>query len=142
MTDTPEGARRLSIPLADGDMAGLAWGDPGRPPDVLFVHANGFNARTYASILRALGDQLHVLAVDLRGHGRSTLPAPPSWRRTWADFRDDLALLLDRLEAPPLVVAGHSMGGTTGLLAAARRPGRVKRLVLFDPVIVPRPAAL
>lgn len=139
--DTPEGARRVAVPLPDGDMAALAFG-PERAPEVVFVHANGFNARTYASILRPLGEGLTVWAVDLRGHGRSTLPAAPRWRRSWGDLRDDLVAMLDRLGAPPLVMAGHSMGGTTSLLAAARRPDRVRGLVLFDPVIMPRPAAL
>ena len=142
MTDDVPGARRLTFPLTDGAMAGLAWGDPGRPVDAVFVHANGFNARTYASILSPLSADAHVLAVDLRGHGRSTLPAPPRWRSGWGDFRDDLCLLLDRIGGPPVVMAGHSMGGTTTLLAAARRPARVRSLVLFDPVIMPRPAAL
>lgn len=142
MTDTVPGARRLSIPLKGGEMAALAWGDPARPVDVIFVHANGFSARTYAGVLSALGGRLHVTAVDLRGHGRSTLPAPPHWRSGWGDFRDDLCALLDALDGPPLVMAGHSMGGTSALLAAARRPARVRSLVLFDPVIMPRPAAL
>lgn len=141
MSEPLDGARRRTIPLPGGDMAALAFG-PERAPDVVFVHANGFNARTYRTILAPLGEALSVLAVDLRGHGRSTLPATPSWRRTWGDFRDDLAALLDVLDAPPLVLAGHSMGGTCSLLAAARRPGRVRSLVLFDPVIMPRPAAL
>lgn len=137
MEDAVEGARRRTIALPGGEMAALAFG-PRRDPDVIFVHANGFNARTYRSILGPLGDQLAVLAVDMRGHGRSTLPAPPTWRRNWNDIRDDLVHLLDTLDAPPLVMAGHSMGGTCSLLAAARRPDRVRGLVLFDPVIMPR----
>jgi pimeloyl-ACP methyl ester carboxylesterase len=136
-----EGARRRTIPLPAGEMAALAFG-PERAPDVIFVHANGFNARTYRSILAPLGDQLSVLAVDLRGHGRTTLPAEPTWRRSWNDMRDDLMALLDQLDAPPVLMAGHSMGGTCSLLAAAKRPERVRGLVLFDPVIMPRMTAL
>jgi pimeloyl-ACP methyl ester carboxylesterase len=137
-----EGARRVSIALPDGDMAALAFGPAERAYDAVFVHANGFNARTYCSVLAPLGDRLSILAVDLRGHGRSTLSAPPSWRRNWGDLRDDLCALLDALGGPPVVMAGHSMGGTCSLLAAARRPQRVRSLLLFDPVIMPRPAAL
>ena len=142
MTEAVEGARRLALPLRDGAMAALAFGPARRPFDAVWVHANGFNARTYRSVLAPLGERLSVLAVDLRGHGRSTLPAPPSWRRNWGDLRDDLVALLDGLDGPPLVMAGHSMGGTCSLLAAARRPARVRSLLLFDPVVMPRPAAL
>lgn len=140
--DEVEGARRVAIPLRDGEMAALAFGAAERPYDAVFVHANGFNARTYQSILAPLADRLSIVAVDLRGHGRSTLPARPSWRRSWGDLRDDLVALLDTLDAPPLVMAGHSMGGTCSLMAAARRPDRVRSLVLFDPVIMGRPAGL
>ena len=41
-----------------------------------------------------------------------------------------------------MVLAGHSMGGTASLLAAAERPDRVSSLVLFDPVIWKRAAVL
>ena len=56
----------------------------------------------------------------------------------WHDLRDDLAALLDALEGPPVVLAGHSMGGAVSILAAAERPHRVRGLALFDPVIAPR----
>lgn len=142
MTDEVEGARRVGIKLPAGEVAGLAFGDPARPVDVLFAHANGFNARTYRSVLAPLGERLHVLAVDLRGHGRTTLPAPGGWRRSWDLFGEDLAAVLDALDGPPLILAGHSMGGTSSVLAAALRPGRVSGLALFDPVVLPAAAAL
>lgn len=126
-----------------GEVAAVSWGDPDRPPDVLWAHANGFNAVTYRSILGPLADAgLTVLAVDLRGHGRTTLPAHPSLRRDWSEFRDDLAAVLDALDAPPLVMAGHSFGATSSLLAAVSRPTRVKALALFDPVMMATPFPL
>ena len=36
------------------------------------------------------------------------------------------------------MLAGHSMGGTSSLLAAAAAPARVKALALFDPVVMTR----
>jgi len=38
----------------------------------------------------------------------------------------------------PVILAGHSMGATVSLLAAAEVPKVVKRLVLFDPAVMPR----
>ena len=133
--------RRRMIQLHDGEMAALDFGDPGRPIDIVFAHANGFNALTYRSILGPLSLSLRVLAVDQRGHGASRLPAEPQGRRSWLDLRDDLAALLDAIGGDrPVVLAGHSMGATASLLAGTVRPGRVKGLVLFDPVILPRAA--
>ncbi|KMO45002.1 hydrolase [Methylobacterium tarhaniae] len=119
-----------------GRLAVLEFGPAERPLDAVLLHANGFNARTYRSLIEPLAD-LRVLAYDHRGHGRSTLPAEPAGRTDWQDVTNDLIALLDRLEGGPLVLIGHSMGGTASLLAAAERPERVRRLVLLDPVIQP-----
>ncbi len=130
--------RKRMIPLADGEMAALEFGDPQRPVDVVFSHANGFNALTYRTILAPLAAGLRVLAIDLRGHGASRLPTQPVNRTSWRDFSDDLQQVLAYLNGPPVVLSGHSMGGTVSLMAAATLPERVKGLVLFDPVVMPR----
>ena len=116
-------------------MSVLDFGDPKRPVDLVFVHANGFNAMTYRTLLAPLSGSLRIWAPDLRGHGLTRLPTGTAGRRHWHDHRDDLVALLDALNGPPVVLAGHSMGGTSALLAAAERPERVAGLVLFDPVI-------
>ena len=134
--------RRLSVPIDNrwgaGELSVMDFGDARRPVDLVFVHANGFNAATYRSVLAPLSASLRILAPDLRGHGQTRLPTTIRGRRSWADHRDDLIALLDSLDGPPVALAGHSMGGTSSLLAAAERPGKVSRLVLFDPVIMPR----
>ncbi len=130
--------RRRMIRLPDGEMAALDFGDERRPVDVVFLHATGFNAMTYRSILAPLSPGLRILAVDQRGHGASSLPAEPQKLRSWKPYRDDLLNLLSALAGPPPVLAGHSMGATVSLLAAAARPAAVGGLVLFDPVVMSR----
>ena len=129
--------RRRSFQLADGEMAAIDFGDPTRPVDILFCHANGFNALTYRSILAPLSASLRILALDQRGHGASRLPTATEGRASWDDMVGDLVQVIDQLDAPPLVLAGHSMGGSVSLLAAGLRPDRVRSLVLFDPVVMP-----
>jgi len=130
--------RRRMIRLPDGEMAALDFGDEKRPVDVVFLHATGFNAMTYRSILAPLSPGLRILAVDQRGHGSSRLPTDPARLRSWKPYRDDLLALLATLDGPPAVLSGHSMGGTVALLAAAARPSAVSGLVLFDPVVLTR----
>lgn len=136
--------RRLTLPIAnrwgDGQMAVMDFGDPQRPVDLVFSHANGFNAATYRSLLSPLSASLRIWAPDLRGHGLSRLPTAARAKTSWLDHRDDLLGLLAAVDGPPVVLAGHSMGGTASLLAAAERPERVSSLVLFDPVIWKRSA--
>ena len=117
-------------------MAAFEFGPADRPIDLVFLHANGFNALTYRSILAPLAP-LRILAIDQRGHGATTLSTDTEGRTTWHDFRDDLLALLAALDLNNVVLAGHSMGGTSSLLAAAEAPGVVRRLVLLDPVILP-----
>lgn len=130
-------ARLIDLKARGGAMAALDFGDPGRPVDIVFVHANGFNARTYRTILAPLAEDLRILAVDQRGHGRSTLPAETVGRTSWNGLRDDLLALLQTLDLNDVVLAGHSMGGTACVLAQALAADRVRRVVLFDPVVMP-----
>ncbi|MBJ7485113.1 alpha/beta hydrolase [Brevundimonas sp.] len=134
--------RRMTIPVSHrwgtGEMSVLDFGDERRPVDLVFVHANGFNAATYRSLLAPLSASLRILAPDLRGHGLTALPTETRNRWNWHDHREDLVTLLDSLDGPPVALAGHSMGGTSSLLAAAERPDKVARLVMFDPVVMPR----
>lgn len=136
--------RRLTVdlPARGGAMAVLDWGDPGRPVDLVFAHANGFNALTYRTLLAPLAQRFRIQAPDLRGHGATTLPTATEARRGWGDHGADLAALLDTIDGPPVVLAGHSMGGTASLLTAALRPERVRGLVLADPVIWSRATVL
>jgi pimeloyl-ACP methyl ester carboxylesterase len=130
-------ARTIPLPSRGGAMAALEFGPRDRPVDVVFSHANGFNARSYRTILAPLGERLRILALDLRGHGASSLPTVIEGRQGWLEFRDDLLALLAAACEAPAVLAGHSMGGTSSLLAAADEPARVRALALFDPVIFP-----
>jgi pimeloyl-ACP methyl ester carboxylesterase len=145
-TDYQPRARRvrLSTPTGDGEMAFLDYGPPERTPDIVFLHANGFNARSYRAILAPLADGLRVLTPDQRGHGATALPTDYP-RTSWLDLKDDLLAFLRTMELDRVVLAGHSMGGTASLLASAEAPERVRALALLDPVILPsaseRPAA-
>src|SRR5205814_3521222 len=83
--------------------------------------------------------EFHVLAPDLRGHGLSDWEPPWNLGAHVADLIDTL----DALHVPRVDVVGHSFGGRLGLELAARRPERVRRLVLLDPAVwVPPQVAL
>jgi pimeloyl-ACP methyl ester carboxylesterase len=132
---------RLETGSGPGDFAYLEFGPEGRPVDAVFVHANGFNARAYRTILSPLARDFRILAFDLRGHGRTRAPVDVEGRRTWLDLRGDLIAFLNTLQLGPVVLAGHSMGGTLGLLSAGDTPEKVRALALFDPVILPQASA-
>lgn len=129
--------RRVAYELRDGRMAGLAWGDASRPVDVVFLHATGFCAMTYRTLLAPFAARFHVLAIDLRGHGRSQLPAAIFGYASWNRHRDDVIELIEQQIGQPVTLAGHSMGGTVSLLTAGKRPDLVRGVAMLDPVILP-----
>ena len=134
--------REWRLALTDrgpGEVSVLDLGPPDRPVDVVFLHANGFNAQTYRHILAPLAANYRVLAYDQRGHGLSSLAAEPRGRRNWFDLRDDLVAFLNAVDAQGVILAGHSMGATACLLAAEASAPRAGRVVLFDPVILTPP---
>ena len=129
---------RVETPSGPGAMTYLDFGDADRPVDVVFLHANGFNARSYRSILAPLADRLRIVAPDQRGHGATALGTATEGRTSWHDMKDDLLAFLAAMKLGRVALAGHSMGGTASLLAAAEAPEKVRALALFDPVVLPR----
>ncbi len=127
---------RIELPTRGGSLHAVSWGPRDRPVDIVFLHANGFNALTYRAILEPLGAALHVLALDQRGHGRTALPTVADDRGDWLDLRDDLLAVFAALGIEDAVISGHSMGGTVSILAAAMEPRIARGLVLFDPVVI------
>ena len=122
-------------------MAALSFGDPSRPVDIIWSHANGLNAATYRHVLAPLSPHLRILAVDQRGHGGTPQNCDIANKRDAYDLRDDLLALLEIVaDRRPVVLAGHSIGGCVSLLAAAEAPHRVNGLALFDPVIMAQAA--
>lgn len=126
----------IDLPSRGGAVHALGFGPEGRPPDLVFLHANGFNARTYRVLLEPLAAELSVVAFDQRGHGLTRLPTQSEDRWSWFDLRDDLLAVLQALGARNAVLAGHSMGGTVSVLATAFEPAAARSLVLLDPVII------
>ena len=99
---------------------------------VLLLHATGFHARCWDKTVDELPDNCQVIALDLRGHGRSTKQGPFSWY----DFGKDVVAFTEALNLQNIVVAGHSMGGHCALYAAALLPNRFRALILVDPVVL------
>ena len=106
-------------------------GDP-----VVLIHGLGSSARDWEQQVPALADRYRVLTYDVRGHGRTSKPRGPY---SVAQFANDLALLLERLDHRPAHVVGISMGGMIAFQLAVDRSDLVRSLVILNsgPALVP-----
>ena len=106
----------------------------GREPPVLLVHGWCCDHTYFAPQFEHLAERGHrVVAVDLRGHGKSD---KPHQRYAMQDFADDLAWMCLRLELAKPVVVGHSMGGIVAFDLAARYPDLPSSVVMLDAAVV------
>ena len=67
------------------------------------------------------------ITFDYRGTGRS---GKPSIKYTTDIFADDVAAIMDHVEAKDAIVCGHSMGGRVAQLLALDHPGKASKLIL------------
>ena len=119
--------RRVTV---DG-VAFTYWEWSGDGPTVLMAHATGFHGRTWDAVARALPGY-RVLALDLRGHGRSDHTGEPE---SWEIFGIDTANIARELGLRGVLGVGHSMGGHSVTIAAMREPEAFAGLLLVDPVM-------
>jgi pimeloyl-ACP methyl ester carboxylesterase len=116
------------VPVDGGRLAVRRWPGPAGGPVVLAVHGIASNGLAWSQVAEELGG-VELIAPDLRGRGRSRDVTGPTGM---ARHADDLLAVLDHFGVGRAVLAGHSMGGFVGCVAARRDPGRYASLVLAD----------
>lgn len=119
-----------------GELQIAVWDWPGDPPVLLFAHATGFHGRCWDEIARRFSGR-RVLAMEFRGHGRSSIPAPPI---PWPHFAQDVLAVARHFDLRGAIGIGHSMGGHSLVSAAIADSTIFGALVLVDPVIMAREA--
>jgi len=97
------------------------------PRTALLIHGSGMSARSWVNQLHGRLAALRMIAVDLPGHGESD-SIPAASVEEYADIVGDALVALD---CGPVVVVGHSLGGSIAIALAARRPALVRGLVLI-----------
>lgn len=122
-----------------GHMEAVHFGDTPKPIDLIFLHANGFTGLSYRSILEplALETGTHIVALNLRGHGGTDLPTDDVRRASHISYGKDFAAYLRAHIDGSVVVAGHSLGANTAILAAGMAPNKIAKVLAFDPIVLP-----
>ncbi len=107
------------------------WG-PSGAPTLILLHGLTDDGTAWPDAVRRWRDHYRIVAVDLRGHGRSPRFDDRQLRRSSEVWLTDVLDVLRGLDTPPVVIA-HSLGGLLALRAADAEPTLVRGLVLEDP---------
>jgi pimeloyl-ACP methyl ester carboxylesterase len=101
----------------------------GQGPPLILLHGFFHTADMWKPYIPTLAEHYRVVAVDLRGHGRSTNPANQFLLRQVAL---DVYALTEQLGIDRFKAIGFSAGGMTLLHMATQQPERVEAMVLID----------
>jgi pimeloyl-ACP methyl ester carboxylesterase len=116
----------------NGDVE-IAYLDEGEGDPIVLVHGFASNKEVnwvmpgWTAVLRR--DGRRVIALDNRGHGQSAKLYDPAAYHTDI-MAGDVAALIEHLELPRADVMGYSLGSRISAVLAARRPERVRSVIL------------
>ncbi|WP_230460397.1 alpha/beta fold hydrolase [Sansalvadorimonas verongulae] len=122
------------VSAGDIDFALLTGGNP-NGETILMVHGFGADKDSWVRLAIELKDTYHLIAVDLAGHGESSLYKNNKGEELGFLITSQAArlnALLDKLKIKKVHLMGNSMGGAIGLAFAALYPQRLQSLVLLD----------
>jgi pimeloyl-[acyl-carrier protein] methyl ester esterase len=111
------------------DGAKLSYESCGRGNPLLFIHGWSFNSTIWEDHMDYLKDQFQVIAVDLRGHGKSEKGED---RSSFQQFASDLNYMIKRLELNKVNVVGWSMGGSVAIRLFFLCPEQLQSLTLVS----------
>jgi len=117
-----------SVSINGAELHYFEW--PGAGAPILMAHGTGFHARCWDAVVSLLGDA-RVIAVEQRGHGRSSKTPPYDWGTLGAD----MAGVVEALDLREMTGVGHSLGAHVMIQAAFAHTERFRNLLAIDPIL-------
>lgn len=108
----------------------LGYDEAGSGQALVLVHGFPLDRTMWEEQLKGLSGIRRVIAVDLRGRGKSPAEDTGDWNVDL--YADDLAATIDSLGAGKVDLAGLSMGGYVVFSFWRRHAAKVRSLILID----------
>jgi pimeloyl-ACP methyl ester carboxylesterase len=110
----------------------MAYLDIGEGPPLVCVHGTLGDFRTWSAVVGPLSGERRVISVSLRRF------FPEHWDGVGNDYLmaqhvADTIAFIEKLDAGPVDLVGHSRGGHIGFRVAQARPDLLRKLVLAEP---------
>ncbi len=122
-----KGARERWVRTGGIELCVAELGDTDRPA-ILLVHGYPDSKEVWSEVAERLADRFHVVLYDVRGHGRSTAPAPLRGGFTLEKLTDDFLAVADAVSpGRPVHLVGHDWGSVQGweFTTVGRTEGRI-----------------
>jgi len=116
------------MPFAEVENGRLYYETYGNGPWLVLIHGAWATHKWWRWQISELSRHYRVLALDVRGHGKSTPLEKPY---TVPGFAQDLATLLAKVGANEVALVGWSMGGVISIKYCLNNPEKVTALVLI-----------
>ena len=97
---------------------------------IILLHGLTANGICWTALARDLEREYDIVMPDARGHGKSSAP---EYGYRYEDHANDVVGLIRALGLSAPILIGHSMGGMTASVVAARKPKLLRGLILADP---------
>lgn len=125
------------MPYFERNGCQLHYQDCGQGEPVLLVHGLGSSIEDWEYQIPELARNRRVLAIDVRGHGRSDKPRE-AYRMS--DFAADVIGLIEHLQLPSVHLVGISMGGMIAFQLGVERPELLNSMTIVNsaPEIIAR----
>ena len=119
------------MPFAELPPLKIHYQQSGTGRDLILLH--GFTSNLsiwmFGGVMEGLANHYRVTAIDMRGHGASSI-TPDGY--TSDSIAADLLRLMDHLEIEQAALLGHSFGGVVAVHTASLQPQRVSAIILSD----------
>lgn len=124
---------------ANARLFGESYGEG--PVQVVWLHGWARRGEDFARAASTLASRgVASVALDLPGFGATPAPSVPGGARLYAEL---VVPALEEISTGPLILVGHSFGGTVATVVTAERPELVRALVLIGSPLLrgasPRP---
>ena len=105
---------RADVAIAGDGVRLCARDHGGTGSPVILLHGLARNLEDWGAVVPFLVAEHRVVAIDLRGHGRSS---DGPW--SWSAAVSDVTAVIDQLDLQRPAIVGHSLGGMIAALCAA-----------------------
>lgn len=123
-------AKEIQIPIENGFLAAKEWGlSTGKP--FLALHGWQDNAATFDRLIPLLSPDLHIIALDYIGHGKSShkIACMPYFK---LEFIYHIKLVVEYFDWKKFSIIGHSWGSELAIIFSSMYPELVDQVIGID----------